>query len=348
VYDLRTAAYRFCRILGARPSYLLEEELELVDGLNVTKMGRNTQLAAEIKHGSLAQWLSIFYHEDPDKDFSETYSYERTLERWILTLGEIDPNQPYFKRFGTAKEETAAKYSDVRQLYYKAKSKEKTWRMVFYSLCGLWAFLLIICGVSGRDFLLEHSGMSIVLPLGGMSAIIIGTRAYFKGYGFILSCLWGLLGILSSYIPVMLLKYINGSMPSMFVPVILILTAAYMAICHFTDFRSDTNSENLLVSEIMDDDVKSTLLEPLYYTFKEKKYKFKGSNFGLLDDVTNQVRSLSGESVLHYILWSALVGILLLELILFSSSLLNVKNPNLDSWKLNPSAVVKQLQKDVE
>jgi len=103
-----------------------------------------------------------------------------------------------------------------------------------------------------------------------------------------------------------------------------------------------------LVSEIMDDDVKSTLLEPLYYTFKEKKYKFKGSNFGLLDDVTNQVRSLSGESVLHYILWSALVGILLLELILFSSSLLNVKNPNLDSWKLNPSAVVKQLQKDVE
>jgi serine/threonine protein kinase len=348
VYDLRTAAYRFCRILGARPSYLLEEDLELVDGLNVTKMGRNTQLAAEIKHGSLAQWLSIFYHEDPDKDFSETYSYERTLERWILTLGEIDPNQPYFKRFGTAKEETAAKYSDVRQLYYKAKSKEKTWRMVFYSLCGLWAFLLIICGVSGRDFLLEHSGMSIVLPLGGMSAIIIGTRAYFKGYGFILSCLWGLLGILSSYIPVMLLKYINGSMPGMFVPVILILTAAYMAICHFTDFRSDTNSENLLVSEIMDDDVKSTLLEPLYYTFKEKKYKFKGSNFGLLDDVTNQVRSLSGESVLHYILWSALVGILLLELILFSSSLLNVKNPNLDSWKLNPSAVVKQLQKDVE
>ena len=348
VYDLRTAAYRFCRILGARPSYLLEEDLELVDGLNVTKMGRNTQLAAEIKHGSLAQWLSIFYHEDPDKDFSEAYSYERTLERWILTLGEIDPNQPYFKRFGTAKEETAAKYSDVRQLYYKAKSKEKTWRMVFYSLCGLWAFLLIICGVSGRDFLLEHSGMSIVLPLGGMSAIIIGTRAYFKGYGFILSCLWGLLGILSSYIPVMLLKYINGSMPGMFVPVILILTAAYMAICHFTDFRSDTNSENLLVSEIMDDDVKSTLLEPLYYTFKEKKYKFKGSNFGLLDDVTNQVRSLSGESVLHYILWSALVGILLLELILFSSSLLNVKNPNLDSWKLNPSAVVKQLQKDVE
>ena len=348
VYDLRTAAYRFCRILGARPTYLLEDGLELVDGLAVDKIGRNAQLAAELKNGSLSQWLSIFYHEDPEKDFSETYSYERCLERWILTLGEIDPKQPYFKRFGTAKEETAAKYSEVRQRYYKAKNKEKTWRMVFYSLCGLWALLLIICGVSGRDYLLQHPGMSIVLPLGGMSALIIGTRAYFKGYGFVLSCLWGLLGVISSWIPVFILKYVNGSMPGMFVPAILLLTAAYMAICHFTDFRSDTNSENLLISEVMDDDVKSTLLEPLYYTFKERKFKFKGSNFGLLDDVTNQIRSLSGESVLHYILWSALVGILLMELIVFSPKLLNVNNPNLDSWKLNPSAVVKQLQKDVE
>lgn len=348
VYDLRTAAYRFCRILGARPTYLLEDGLELVDGLAVDKIGRNAQLAAELKNGSLSQWLSVFYHEDPEKDFSETYSYERCLERWILTLGEIDPKQPYFKRFGTAKEETAAKYSEVRQRYYKAKNKEKTWRMVFYSLCGLWALLLIICGVSGRDYLLQHPGMSIVLPLGGMSALIIGTRAYFKGYGFVLSCLWGLLGVISSWIPVFILKYVNGSMPGMFVPAILLLTAVYMAICHFTDFRSDTNSENLLISEVMDDDVKSTLLEPLYYTFKERKFKFKGSNFGLLDDVTNQIRSLSGESVLHYILWSALVGILLMELIVFSPKLLNVNNPNLDSWKLNPSAVVKQLQKDVE
>ena len=121
-----------------------------------------------------------------------------------------------------------------------------------------------------------------------------------------------------------------------------------MAICHFTDFRSDSNSENLLISEIMDDDIKSTLLEPLYYTFKERKVKFKGSNFALLDDVSNQVRSLSGESILHYILWSLLVGILLMELIVFSPKLLNVDNPNLNSWKLNPTAVAKQIQKDVE
>lgn len=347
-YDLRTAAYRFIRILGARPSYLLGDGMELTDGLTIDKLGHRPELIQELKRGSLSQWLSIFYHEDPEKDFSETYSYERSLESWILMLGEIDPNNSHFKRFGTAKEETAAKYTEVRQRFFKAKSKEKTWRMVFYSLCGAWVLLLLLFGVSNREYLLEHSGMSIVLPLGGMTAIIIGTRAYFKGYGFVFSCLWGLLGILSSYIPVTILKYVNNSSPSLFIPAIIVITLVYMVICHFTDFRSDTNSENLLISEIVDDDVKSTLLEPLYYTFKEKKFKFKGSNFGLLDDVTNQIRSLSGESVMHYILWSALVGVLLMELVLFNHNLLNVNNPNLNSWKLNPTAVVKQLQKDVE
>jgi hypothetical protein len=98
----------------------------------------------------------------------------------------------------------------------------------------------------------------------------------------------------------------------------------------------------------MEDDIKSTLLEPLYYTFKLKSFKFKGSKFGMLDDVTNQVRSLSGESVLHYIMWSAMVALLLLEMIVFNPKLLNYKTPDLDHIRISPSEVIEQIQKDVE
>ena len=91
-YDLRTAAYRFCRILGARPTYLLDDGMELVEGLTVDKIGHQEEMVKEMKRGALSQWLSVFYHEDPDKDFSEQYSYEHCLENWILKLGEIDPN----------------------------------------------------------------------------------------------------------------------------------------------------------------------------------------------------------------------------------------------------------------
>ena len=347
-YDLRTAAYRFCRILGVTPSYLLEDGTELKNATNTENMAYRPQLLSAIRQGSLSQWLAVFYHENPNEDFSEPYSYEHKLEEWIICLGEIDKNQKYYKRYGNAKEETAHKYAEVRKGFYHAKAKETRWRMTFYALCGLWIVLLLFCGVSGRDYLFRHPMLTIGLPVGGVMAVIVGLRAYFRGYGFVMSCLWGLLGILSSWIPVMVLRMINASHPSLFVPTIIVFTLIYMAICHVTDYRSDSKGDNQLINEVMEDDIKSTLLEPLYYTFKQKSFKFKGSKFGMLDDVTNQVRSISGESVLHYILWSIMVFALVMEMIVFSPKLLNYRNPDFDNMKVSPTDVVKQIQKDVE
>ena len=347
-YDLRTAAYRFCRILGVTPSYLLEDGTELKNATNTENMAYRPQLLSAIRQGSLSQWLAVFYHENPNEDFSEPYSYEHKLEEWIICLGEIDKNQKYYKRYGNAKEETAHKYAEVRKGFYHAKAKETRWRMTFYALCGLWIVLLLFCGVSGRDYLFRHPMLTIGLPVGGVTAVIVGLRAYFRGYGFVMSCLWGLLGILSSWIPVMVLRMIDASHPSLFVPVIIVFTLIYMAICHVTDYRSDSKGDNQLINEVMEDDIKSTLLEPLYYTFKQKSFKFKGSKFGMLDDVTNQVRSISGESVLHYILWSIMVFALVMEMIVFSPKLLNYRNPDFDNMKVSPTDVVKQIQKDVE
>ena len=117
-----------------------------------------------------------------------------------------------------------------------------------------------------------------------------------------------------------------------------------MLICHLTDFRGDSKSDNQLINEVMEDDIKSTLLEPLYYTFKQKSFKFKGSKFNMLDDVTNQIRSISGESVLHYVLWSMMVGVMVLEMVLFSPSLMN-RRPDLDNLHV-PEGVVKQIQRN--
>ena len=347
-YDFRTAAYRFCRILGVTPSYLLEDGSELKSGSNIDTHIYRPLLLSAMKQGSLSQWMAVFYHEDPSRDFSEPYSYERKLEEWIINLGQIDSNQKYFKRFGTAKEETAQKYKEVRMGYHRAKAKESRWRYTFYGLCALWIVLLLICGVSGRDYLFHHSMMAIGIPVGGVTAVIVGLRAYFRGYGFVMSCLWGLLGMLSSWIPITILKTIDQASPSLFIPAAIVITLVYMAICHVTDFRSDTKGDNQLISEVMEDDIKSTLLEPLYYTFKQKSFKFKGSKFGMLDDVTNQVRSISGESVLHYILWSIMVGILLMEMIVFSPKLLNYPNPNTENVRVSPTQVVEQIQEDVE
>ena len=347
-YDARTAAYRFCRILGVTPSYLLEDGNELKSGAGVDLAAYRPQMLTAIKQGSLSQWLSVFYHEDPTQDFTEEYSYERKLEEWVIKLGEIDKNHKYYKRFGKAKEETARKYGEVRKGYYKAKAKEKRWRIIYYGLCALFMLALIIFGIEDRDYLLRNSFTTIALPVGGMTAVIVGLRSYFRGYGFVMCCLWGVLGFLTSYIPITILKSVNSAYPSLFIPVIVVITLIYMLICHLTDYRTDSKGDNQLINEVMQDDIKSTLIEPLYYTFKQKSFRFKGSKFGILDDVTNQVRSISGESVLHYILWSIMVGLLLLEMLLFSTKLLNVGKPDPEKVDISPASVVEQIQKDVE
>ena len=155
-----------------------------------------------------------------------------------------------------------------------------------------------------------------------------------------------MLGALSSFIPIIILKYMSQSHPGYFNLAIVVITLVYILVCHLTDFRGDQNADNKMITEVLDDDIKSTLLEPLYYTFKTKSYRFKGSKFGLLNDVTDQVRSISGESVLHYILWSLLALIFVIDFIVFSPSLMNVKNPG--DITISASKIIKQLERDVE
>ena len=65
--------------------------------------------------------------------------------------------------------------------------------------------------------------------------------------------------------------------------------------------------------------------------------------------MSDQVRSISGESVLHYLLWCLMVLLLVAEFVMFSPTLMNVRNPNLDGqWKHQTHKVIKQIEKDVE
>ena len=328
------------------PEYELSDGSRLVNGKEIDNRYRS-EIRREMHSGYFIQWLSVFYHEDPYQDFSEAYSYERTLEEWINVLGSFDAQTPYYKRFVTAKEETSRKYKEVSDIYNRLKDKENTWRFVFYGLCSLWLLLLIFCGVGNREYVLGHAVLTIGLPVGGASALIVGIRTFFKGYGFVLSFLCGAVGASSSLLPIWALRFTEANMPLLFIPVIILFTAIYIIICHLTDFRRESQEDKKFINEILDDDIKSTLIEPLYYTFKTKSYKFRGSKFGMLDDVQNRIRSIAGESVLHYILWSLMAAFLVIEMIVYNPHLLNVDNPYSGSRKASQAHVITHIKADV-
>jgi hypothetical protein len=178
-----------------------------------------------------------------------------------------------------------------------------------------------------------------------MTGIIVATRSFFKGYDFLFSFFWGLVGAFTCFIPIIILKYIGASHPTLFNVAIVVITLIYMLVCHLTDFRGDEKADSRLISEVLENDVKSNLIEPLFYTFKARSYKFKGSKFGLLNDVTDQVRSISGESVLHYVLWSLLMLVFVISFVVFSPKMLNVANPN-SHMKEAPANIIKKIDRD--
>ncbi|MGN0282184.1 MAG: serine/threonine protein kinase [Prevotella sp.] len=325
-YDLHTAAYRFCRLLDATPSYKLASGTVLEDG-RMIETRDVAEMRSEIRNGSFVQWLSVFYHENPFEDFSIEYSYERSLEQWIMAIGSIDPQQTYYRRFIKAKEETERKYEEVRVEYKRSCRRARILKRLFYGLSALWILSVILFGIHGRRELIDNGFVTVCLPVGMSTAIIVGVSAFFKGFGVTMATIWATFGFLTSFIPLLAIRYVNNHMPILFLPTVLVLTALYILICYFTDNRKEGTEDKELVAEVMDDDMKSSLLEPLFYTFKTRSSRFNGSKFGLLEDVKNQFKSVSSDSVIHYALWSVLVFVLLMEMILFNHHLLNFASP---------------------
>ena len=343
-YDAKTACYRFCRILGVTPTYQMPDGIEYADGRNL-QAKKMQVFRNEIRNGSMAQWMSAFYHEDPTADFTQEYAYEHAVEDWLMAMGKIDPSQRYYKRFIEARDETQRRVAYVKDSWRRAKAKENLWRMTFYGLSGIWLVFVLIFGVTNPEYILTHTFISIGIPLGGMTGVIVATRSFFKGYDFMFSFLWGLIGAFTCFIPIIILKYIGASHPTLFNIAIIVITLIYMLVCHLTDFRGDEKADSRLISEVLENDVKSNLIEPLFYTFKARSYKYKGSKFGLLNDVTDQVRSISGESVLHYVLWSMLMLVFVASFIIFSPKMLNIANPN-SHMREAPASIIKKIDRD--
>lgn len=326
-YDLRTALYRFCRILGVTPEYMLSTGQALSNGKSLPESAASV-ITTEVRRGAFTQWLSVFYHEDPTRDFAEPYSYEHELVEWLMTVGRYDAQYKYYKRYTKACDETKERVSYVRTQWRQAQGRERFWRYSFYFLCAVWLLMVMVIGFSNINYFVEHPYLTVMLPVGGVCTLIMGTRAFFKGYGFSMSTLWGGVGLLSSLIPIYTLKYVADAMPGMFTLATVVLTLLYMFVCHFTDFRKETHTDENTVKDMLNvDDINTSLLDPLYYTFKTKSVHYQSAKFGVLDDIDNQVHSISGESLIHYILWCLMVLLMIAEFVCFSPKLLNIDNP---------------------
>lgn len=327
VYNLRMAAYRFCRVLGYLPSYRLSDTVVLTSGDQIDAH-KGSDLKRELANGCLAQWLAAYYHEDPTRDFSQQYSYERALAEWLEKLGSVDKSNVYYRRYEQAKGETRKKFEGTVRNYRLMSIQSLSWQVLFYGLAAAWIAMLLIFGVGDHQSIVNHSLYTIGIPVGVLSGALLGMRTYFRGSDTTIIGLWVIVGILSSLIPIQILRFVENNSPSAFVAAIVVISLVYIAICHFSNRRRAAEDHAKVLKDVLSDDVKTQLIEPLYYAFKTKSRSYKGVKFSLVDEIEDQFVADSTYRIAHFVLWSIMLILLLAELILYSPQLLNHSLPS--------------------
>ncbi len=336
-YDLRTAAYKFCAMIGKIPGYIINDKIiHCIEDLDLLepRIIRN-----ELKNGSLKQWISIFFHENPYTDFSKQYSYEHALEDYLMKIGQYDPSDNYYRRFLLAKEQSTKKMEETKDYFREAHEKEIFWKKMLILLTGVLIVLLLLFRFSNSTLLLENITYAVGVPVGIGTMVLCGVWAYFAGFGTSIICLAGLVGILSSLVPIWLMKWAGESSSWLMMPMAVLIIIGYFTFAYWECHKKSLSNLNEL-NNVFKEDISTSLLEPLYYTFKTKSFKYKGSNFGLLDDVVNVVKASSGELIIHYMMWCLFMGLLILEFICYHKYLLNLPVPDIDQWIVNIRAVI--------
>lgn len=348
MYDCRTAAYKFCVALGGVPPYRIQSDGIAMDIRTIDELREQPSKAIrdELRHGSLIQWISVFYHENPLETFEEPYSYEHSLEAFLQMIGGWDSSEMHFKRFMKAEDQMQSKLEDSRGAWKKSLFRQRQSKVIVTVLSVVWVLLVLLFGIPVTEDFACHAVYYTVLPVAPALILMVVVRSYFRGHGFLVNILWALLAIIVSFLPAYLIKGVSIHSPSAVQWVVLLLSLVYI----FFALRECLSKQNTLskpssnLEGVFEIDENKALMEKLYYTFKTKSFKFKGSNYGAIDDIVGESNAAQYEVGIKCTMWGILLFVLIIVFLWFHPSLLNHASPDVESWKETFTGVWEQIE----
>lgn len=351
-YDVRVAAYKLCAAMGVDPVYEIREGDEVVCEIcqveDLEQVDR-TIVCRALRKGSLREWLAVKYHENPFAVFEKEYDYEYALQEFLDKVGAYNPGDPYYKRFVDAKEQTVKRYEDTEHLWYKARWKERVLITGFTALSGLLATLILILGIPDRNLFMDYVWYAVWIPLAFCSFLIFTFRGHhFVNYGIAFALMMGVGGVLLAAVPVYALKWCYAVAPDWITVLLAVFVGLYWLAAMLLGCKSSTRQLQDFEGAFENkDEISTRLLEPLYYTFKTRSYKYRGSKFGLLDDIAAEVKFTEKDVFVHYVSWIMLMIVMTGVFIWFHPALMGHKVPGKDHWKEQVHEVIDQI-KDVK
>lgn len=331
-YDIRVAAYRFCKGLGITPSYYLRTGGDLISSLEEFRQLSVSVIRTEMKQGCMEQWLTIFFHEDPMQNFSEQYSYEQALKDYLLEIGRVMPDNSFYKRFRHAQEDGRKKLKEYRVLSFRMQAQERMLKNLFLGVAAGLSLLILILGYSDPEEFIHRIYFSVGLPVGVVLMIVAATRSYFKGGGVAFNMLSAIVGLLVGLLPAWLLTLVGADHPMLLKIVSIGLIFCYVVGMWVIGRNRSSHTEQEL-KNIFKENIQTSLIDPLYYTYKQKSYRFRGSNYRELEDTVGVMNALKVETTIHYVESILLLLLLFVLFVTFHASLLDMGIPDTDSFR---------------
>ena len=332
-YTLRIAAYKLCAGLGYTPSYLVREGNQYIRSLEELDALPREQAEWEIKEGTLKQWLSVFFHENPAGKFENEYDYERALEQYLYRIGKYDISDFFYARFLTAKELYLGRVEALKSVLRSARVSEGLWTSIFGVLCIALIFLLNHYGITNVELYRQYFYYSVCAPVAIMGVIMTFRWAFYRGQGFLLTLVSSLAGGCIFAFPALAAQWLMQQYTEETLLISVGLVLFYMLLALLFGFKESTLRFRSL-NTLCRTDLKQSLIEPLYFAFKTTAPKFRGTNFGTLEDNVEVIRIARRGVVAHYVLLSLLVCGIIAIYFSFHPALMDMKIPDIPWEKI--------------
>ena len=242
----------------------------------------------ELHNGRLKDWLAIFFHKNPWKDFSQQYTYEHEVEKYLEFIRELDPD-----------DENVVRLDAARDSILSGTKSFTNWKWGIWLTQGVCALLYAIPALLLMGWLIFH-GMPFdanpmtptfatgSLAVGAIIAVtlffIFNNDTFSSGCGCIVSAfvgavimlllMWGLVNIMDSIL--------------LFIPwvvIVLMLGLSFVVYCMiFSDDLKGTS-----VNPQSDPDM--WLVQPLYYAFDTSQQGYIYRQASDYDNLSSQYRS---------------------------------------------------------
>ena len=278
-YNWRLGTYKAIRGMGVTPYYRFPKSNKKITDPSELSQIPKAEIQEEMQDGMLADWLAVFYQEDPSIRYDQLpkFSYEQKCEAYTRELGNLDSTNEKYTDF-----------IDAQKQVHKMAGQLRSTRV---QLITMRAIVAVFCFVPivGLIAMLLFNGLPWTEnPMPGWSwsaietmTLIFGVLVMFTGDVFDDGCISGVIaGLIGGFFCALIVYYALYFALAFIMPFASYIIIALLLLLAWYIYKSCYSKPSLNISQnkgLFNPGFEEEVLEPLDYAYNHRTASFDSS-----------------------------------------------------------------------